>query len=79
MFVCMYACIDFSAVEWGNGYTEGSPWHHSFPPYGIYTGDEEHLGCPPFTCIHTYTHFILTFYTFKCAFMYVYYMYVCMR
>jgi len=34
----------FSAIEWGNGYTEGSPWHHSFPPYGIYTGNERELG-----------------------------------
>jgi len=34
----------FSAVEWGNGFTEGSAWHHSFPPYAIYTGDQHKLG-----------------------------------
>lgn len=36
--------LGFSAIEWGNGYTEGSPWHHSFPPYAIYSGDEHNLG-----------------------------------
>ncbi len=25
----------FSSIEWGNGYTEGNSWHHSFPPYAI--------------------------------------------
>lgn len=27
----------FSDVTWGNGYTEGNAWHHSFPPYAIET------------------------------------------
>lgn len=25
----------FSPIEWGNGYTEGNAWHHSFPAYSI--------------------------------------------
>lgn len=25
----------WSEVEWGNGYTEGNAWHHSFPPYAL--------------------------------------------
>lgn len=25
----------FNPVEWGNGFTEGNSWHHSFPPYSI--------------------------------------------
>ena len=25
----------FNSIEWGNGYTEGNSWHHSFPPYAI--------------------------------------------
>jgi hypothetical protein len=25
----------FSANEWGNGFTEGNAWHHSFPGYSI--------------------------------------------
>lgn len=25
----------WNEVEWGNGYTEGNAWHHSFPPYGL--------------------------------------------
>ncbi len=25
----------FNPVEWGNGFTEGNSWHHSFPPYAI--------------------------------------------
>jgi predicted alpha-1,2-mannosidase len=25
----------FSSIEWGNGYTEGNAWHHSFPSYAI--------------------------------------------
>ena len=25
----------FSDIEWGNGYTEGNAWHHSFPPFAI--------------------------------------------
>jgi hypothetical protein len=25
----------FSSIEWGNGYTEGNSWHHSFPSYAI--------------------------------------------
>lgn len=25
----------FSPIEWGNGYTEGNSWHHSFPPYAV--------------------------------------------
>lgn len=24
---------NFDATRWGFGYVEGSPWHHSFPPY----------------------------------------------
>jgi len=23
----------FSSIQWGNGFTEGNSWHHSFPPY----------------------------------------------
>jgi putative alpha-1,2-mannosidase len=25
----------FNPVEWGNGFTEGNSWHHSFPPYAV--------------------------------------------
>lgn len=25
----------FSSIQWGNGYTEGNAWHHSFPPYAV--------------------------------------------
>lgn len=25
----------FNPIEWGNGYTEGNAWHHSFPPYAV--------------------------------------------
>lgn len=25
----------FSPIEWGNGYTEGNAWHHSFPAYSV--------------------------------------------
>lgn len=25
----------WNEVEWGNGYTEGNAWHHSFPPYAL--------------------------------------------
>lgn len=25
----------FRDKEWGNGYTEGNAWHHSFPPYAV--------------------------------------------
>lgn len=25
----------FSPIEWGNGYTEGNAWHHSFPAYAV--------------------------------------------
>lgn len=25
----------FSTTRWGDGYTEGSAWHHSFPPFDI--------------------------------------------
>ncbi len=25
----------FSDKEWGNGFTEGNSWHHSFPPYAV--------------------------------------------
>jgi len=24
-----------NALAWGNGYTEGNAWHHSFPPYAL--------------------------------------------
>lgn len=27
----------FNSIEWGNGYTEGNAWHHSFPPYSLDT------------------------------------------
>jgi len=27
----------FNSIEWGNGYTEGNAWHHSFPPYSLGT------------------------------------------
>lgn len=26
---------NFKDTEWGNGYTEGNAWHHSFPPYAL--------------------------------------------
>ena len=26
---------NFRDTEWGNGYTEGNAWHHSFPPYAL--------------------------------------------
>ena len=25
----------FDETRWGDGYTEGSPWHHSFPPFDV--------------------------------------------
>ena len=25
--------VRFDETRWGDGYTEGSPWHHSFPPF----------------------------------------------
>ena len=25
----------FRDNEWGNGFTEGNSWHHSFPPYVV--------------------------------------------
>ena len=25
----------FDETRWGDGYTEGSPWHHSFPPFDL--------------------------------------------
>eukprot|EP00981_Chlorochromonas_danica_P006116 scaffold1290_cov248-Ochromonas_danica.AAC.1 len=36
----------WSSIEWGNGYTEGNAWHHSFPPYAVScaTIDEQQLG-----------------------------------
>ena len=27
----------FNPFEWGNGFTEGNAWHHSFPPYALPT------------------------------------------
>lgn len=30
-----YFVPSFSDIEWGNGYTEGNAWHHSFPPFAI--------------------------------------------
>jgi putative alpha-1,2-mannosidase len=30
-----YALGRFDPQGWGNGFTEGSAWHHSFPPYAI--------------------------------------------
>lgn len=29
----------FSSIEWGNGFTEGNSWHHSFPPYAFECSD----------------------------------------
>lgn len=34
----------FSPVEWGNGFTEGNSWHHSFPAYAVSCSLEEGLG-----------------------------------
>lgn len=36
----------WSSIEWGNGYTEGNAWHHSFPPYAVSCAaiDEQQLG-----------------------------------
>ena len=25
----------FNPITWGSGFTEGSSWHHSFPPYAL--------------------------------------------
>lgn len=25
----------FDSKRWGGGYTEGSAWHHSFPPFAV--------------------------------------------
>lgn len=36
----------FQATEWGNGYTEGNAWHHSFPPYDLPTLAKLHGGVP---------------------------------
>ena len=27
--------VRFDETRWGDGYTEGSPWHHSFPPFDV--------------------------------------------
>jgi len=35
---------NFNPVTWGNGFTEGSSWHHSFPPYAIETLSRLHGG-----------------------------------
>lgn len=29
----------FRTTEWGNGFTEGNAWHHSFPPYAVNAQD----------------------------------------
>lgn len=29
--------MNFNPITWGNGFTEGSSWHHSFPPYALET------------------------------------------
>ena len=29
----------FKPTEWGNGFTEGNAWHHSFPPYAVNAED----------------------------------------
>jgi predicted alpha-1,2-mannosidase len=29
----------FRPTEWGNGFTEGNSWHHSFPPYAVNAED----------------------------------------
>ena len=29
----------FKPIEWGNGFTEGNAWHHSFPPYTVNAED----------------------------------------
>lgn len=34
----------FKAIEWGNGFTEGNSWHHSFPPYCMSALAELHGG-----------------------------------
>ena len=34
----------FMDIEWGNGYTEGNAWHHSFPPFAVDTLIELHGG-----------------------------------
>ena len=34
----------FMDIEWGNGYTEGNAWHHSFPPFAVDTLVELHNG-----------------------------------
>jgi putative alpha-1,2-mannosidase len=30
-----FALSRFDPAGWGNGFTEGSAWHHSFPPYSV--------------------------------------------
>lgn len=38
------ASFRFDPLEWGNGFTEGNSWHHSFPPYAVSCAvDEEFL------------------------------------
>ena len=34
----------FMDIEWGNGYTEGNAWHHSFPPFAMDILVELHKG-----------------------------------
>jgi predicted alpha-1,2-mannosidase len=34
----------FSPVEWGNGFTEGNSWHHSFPGFAVSCSIEEGFG-----------------------------------
>lgn len=28
--------LNFNPITWGNGFTEGNSWHHSFPPYALH-------------------------------------------
>ena len=37
---------NFNPVSWGGGYTEGSAWHHSFPPFAIDVLAGLHGGAP---------------------------------
>lgn len=37
---------DFSSTRWGDGYTEGSAWHHSFPAFDVDTLAKLHGGYP---------------------------------
>jgi putative alpha-1,2-mannosidase len=41
-----YQPYSWNNIKWGDGYTEGNAWHHSFPPYHLEKLAELHGGRP---------------------------------